>query len=123
MTIIALNLTPYMAPANRFPEIKAYARAVDAAVTSGRLSGPFTSSCPECGSDFSDTDEAYEDNEHIILALASDTYAVVVACEGYYVINPNLVGIDSANWQGPELPADTMAVIEQHDRDFNGCNG
>lgn len=94
--ILALNLTEYMGPVRA--EIQAYAEAVDLAVQAGKLSGPFTTTCPECDSDFADVDEAHEDTEHIIITLTSDTFAVVVACEGYFMVNPNLVGIDSPNW-------------------------
>ena len=96
--ILNMNLTPYMCSPDRLPMVQAYAEAVDAALAAGRISGPLTSTCPECGSHFADIDEAYEDTEHIIIATTSDTTAVVVACEGYFVVNPNLVGIDSPNW-------------------------
>lgn len=101
MTIVNHNLTEYMGPEDRFPSIVEYAEAVDAAITTGKLSGPFTGVCPECGSDFEKTNEAdaYADRHHLIVTLTSDTFAVVVACEGYFVVNPNLVGIDAPNWQ------------------------
>lgn len=48
-----------------------------------------TERCPECGqvpmgSDL-DYHRMHDDN-------------VIVACEGYYVVDPNLVGFDSPNW-------------------------
>lgn len=99
--MIARNLTEYMGPADQHEGRMAYAEAVDAALQSGRLNDvPLTTRCPECGSDFGDLDEAYEDTEHILTLTTSDTVAVVVGCEGYYVVNPNRVGIDSPNWQG-----------------------
>jgi hypothetical protein len=96
--IVNLNLTEYMGPADRRSHIVKYAALVDIALTDGKISGPLTSTCPECESNFADSDEAHEDTEHIIVATTSDTFAVVVACEGYFVVNPNLVGIDSPNW-------------------------
>lgn len=108
--ILNMNLTPYMSSPDRLPLVKEFAEKVDAAIVAGKLSGPFTSTCPECDSRFADVDEAHEDTEHIIVTLTSDTFAVVVACEGYFVVNPNLVGIDSPMWSDwTELPADVTA--------------
>jgi hypothetical protein len=100
--IVNHNLTEYMGPETRFEAIHDYAEAVDAAIVAGTLEGPFTSRCPECDFDFADADSADLDEDHLIVALTSDTFAVVVACEGYFVIDPNLVGIESRNWQGPD---------------------
>lgn len=121
MTIINMNLTEYMAPADRLPSVKAYAEAVEVGLEIGTITGPLTTRCPECDSDFADLDEAYEDTEHIIIATTSDTTAVVVACEGYFVVNPNLVGIDSPNWSDwmtnesggtlPQGPGDDVVCI------------
>lgn len=96
--IVNLNLTEYMCSPDRLSYVQAYAEAVDAALTSGKLTGPLTTTCPECGCNFSDGDDVHQDSDHIIIATTSDTYAVVVACEGYFVVNPNLVGIDSPMW-------------------------
>jgi len=45
--------------------------------------------CPEC-----DEVPGPEDGIHVVLGAA-----VVIGCEGYWVINPNLVGIDRPTWQ------------------------
>jgi len=45
--------------------------------------------CPECGQHAQP-----EDGQHVVLGSA-----VVVGCEGYWVINPNAVGIANPNWQ------------------------
>lgn len=95
--IVNLNITEYMGPDRA--GIEAYAKAVDEALAAGRITGPLTTRCPECNCDFGDLDEAHEDTEHIIVATTSDTTAVVVACEGYFLVNPNSVGIDSPGWQ------------------------
>jgi len=47
--------------------------------------------CPECGHI-----PEPEDGIHIVLG------AVVISCEGYWVINPNVVGIPSPNRQPQE---------------------
>lgn len=116
--IINMNLSPYMCSPDRLPEVQAYAEVVDAAIVAGKLSGPFTTTCPECGDDFADTDAARNDDLHIIVTLTSDTLAVVVACEGYFVVNPNLVGIDSPMWSGDDALGDEVTGV--HD---GGCNG
>lgn len=100
--IINMNLTPYMCSPDRLPEVKVYAEAVDAAIVGAKLEGPFTATCPECDVDFTCMDDVIEDEGHIIVSLTSDTFAVVVACEGYFVVDPNLVGIDSPMWLGPD---------------------
>lgn len=48
--------------------------------------------CPECGEDL-DTMEPAQFNRHTVLANA-----VVIACEDYWVINPNAVGIEDPTW-------------------------
>jgi hypothetical protein len=99
MSIINLNLTDFMCSADRLPGVKAYAETVDEAVQAGRYEGPLTTHCPECGTAFYSLDKAYADDEHIIILTTSDTPAVIVGCEGYFVVNPNEVGIPSPNWQ------------------------
>lgn len=98
MTIVNMNLSPYMCSSDRLPEVQAYAERVDAAIVAGKVSGPFTTTCPECGNDYADSEDARMDDLHVIVTLTSDTFAVVVACEGYFMVNPNLVGIDSPMW-------------------------
>jgi hypothetical protein len=116
--IVNHNLSEYMGPESSFPEIHDYAEAVLAAIVAGKLSGPFTTVCPECGDDFADADAAYADHEHIIVALTSDTFAVIVACEGYFVVNPNLIGMDSPQWQGPNDLTNVTSVRGWTPEDF-----
>lgn len=63
---------------------------------------PTTSICPECGANFDAWVDAMTDNDgaHIVLQLSGDVFAVVVGCEGYYVINPALLGLgaEHPNW-------------------------
>lgn len=47
-----------------------------------------TTRCPECDR------EAFTDPDAHVLVNGY----VVIGCEGYYVIDPNLVGIESPNW-------------------------
>ncbi|MFK0015704.1 hypothetical protein [Streptomyces sp. NPDC091027] len=54
--------------------------------------------CPEC-----DFDVSWNDNEdHVVVGSA-----VVIGCEGYYVVDPNVVGVptpDWCDWREPAVP-------------------
>lgn len=54
-----------------------------------------TNTCPECGI------ENPEDDLHATAeaGTGSGYRAVVIGCEGYWVIDPKLVGIDAPNWE------------------------
>lgn len=122
-TIISMNLTEYMAAA--LMPVQDYAEAVTDALTDGRINPPLTTRCPECDSDFADLDEAYEDAEHIIVLTTADTTAVIVGCEGYYVVDPNLVGIDCPNWE-PWMTNETGGTLPQgatNDKGYPVCPG
>jgi hypothetical protein len=71
-----------------------------------------TSTCPECGSEFDSRVDAMSDNDgaHLILELSGDVFAVIVGCEGYWVINPALIGIPADNWQ-PNALGDELTQI------------
>jgi hypothetical protein len=98
------------------PELARYLIAIiQAVVFEGRTDIPLTNTCPECGVDLQDDDA---DIEHLIITLTSDTTAVVVGCEGYFVINPNLVGIDAPNWTADGALGDEVTGV--HDA---ACNG
>lgn len=61
-----------------------------------------TGVCPECGTRPGPTEpDPDRFAEH---AMIRET--VVIGCEGYWVINPNAVGIDSPNWHDWNLPTD-----------------
>jgi hypothetical protein len=108
--IIYLNFSEYMGPASSKDATFAYAVAVDNALTAGTINPPLTTRCPECNDDFSDIGAARADYLHIITATTSDTTAVLVACEGYYVVDPNLVGIDAPGWSSA-IDQDEMACV------------
>lgn len=118
--ILAMNLTRYMGPIAAWPKIEDYATKADEAIQAGRYTGPLTARCPECDAYFGDVDEAHEDTEHILAATTSDTFAVIVACEGYFVVDPNSVGFDSPNWSaaGGDLGNEVTGVL--HDIDCHG---
>lgn len=99
--IVHRNLTAYMGAANHH-KILDYAERVDAGLAAGTLDTLLLSRCPECDDNFSNRDAAYADTHHIIVATTSDTFAVVVGCEGYFVVDPNLVGISMWMWLAPD---------------------
>ena len=53
------------------------------------IAGELTKVCPECG----ETPETNSDSDHAMVLCF-----VAIACEGYYVVNPNLVGFSRPNW-------------------------
>lgn len=72
-------------------ELTAYLAAVIAAMMrhDPRVVSFLSPICPECGQ-LADA----EGGLHVVLGAA-----VVVGCEGYWVIDPNTVGIPKPNWQ------------------------
>lgn len=55
-----------------------------------------TNECPECTGILRPLDNS----DHLIWASqAGDEVVVIIGCEGYWVVDPALVGIDSPNWQ------------------------
>jgi hypothetical protein len=75
----------------------AYVLAVAAGVERGTLHPEhLTDVCPECGQQ-----QVFLDNDlHLVVVYPPQRkVAVVVGCEGYWVVNPELVGVDAPNWQ------------------------
>jgi hypothetical protein len=72
-------------------DLTAYLAAVVAAMTGHdpRIAGYLSPTCPECGQ-HADA----QDGAHVVLGAA-----VVAGCEGYCVIDPNVVGIPKPHWQ------------------------
>jgi hypothetical protein len=56
-----------------------------------------TMTCPECD----DHVNLLHDSDHILWDGPGGP-VLIIGCEGYWVINPNLVGIDSPNWTHPD---------------------
>jgi hypothetical protein len=77
--------------ARRSQELTTYLAAVIAAMTrrDPNIAGYLSPTCPECGHC-----ARPDDGAHITLGDA-----VVVGCEGYWVINPNTIGIPRPQWQ------------------------
>ena len=74
-----------------------YVMAV-AAAAAGLRAGHLINICPECGGQQGRLDN----DNHLVVAVADPhpgEVAVVIGCEGFWVVDPKLVGIDSPNWQ------------------------
>lgn len=82
-----------------YAEVTTYVDAVKAILQSEAfdLSPYITGACPEC-----EQCPTPDDGEHIMDATGS---FVLVGCEGYWVVNPNVVGISAPNWQGSNMAA------------------
>lgn len=83
--------SPDPAQAIRDADLTTYLAAVVAAMARRDtvIAGYLSPVCPECGQ-LGDG----QDGRHVVLGSA-----VVVGCEGYWVIDPNAVGIPRPNWQ------------------------
>lgn len=80
-------------------DIATYVLAVVTAVNNGDLyTEDLTSGCPECGEEQTD---AYSD-AHLVTVTPAGQTVVIVACEGYWVVDPALVDIQHPNWQPVE---------------------
>lgn len=71
-----------------------YIERIEQAIEQGRtgVCQSLTRVCPECELEVDAMIDEHE-WEHGMIGPW-----VIVGCEGYYVIDPNLVGIDSPNW-------------------------
>ncbi len=75
-----------------------YVLAVAAAV-GGLRPEVLTDQCPECGTILGRLEHDY----HLVVPMPDADpkgreVAVIIGCEGYWVVNPALVGIDAPNW-------------------------
>lgn len=121
--IVNLNLTPYMSSPDNQPTVEEYVKAVDAGVIAGKVIGPFTTTCPECGDAFPDADAIHKDEYHIFVTLTSDTFAMVVGCEGYFMVNPDSVGIHCPGWTGDDALGDEVTGVHAGTCNGNHMNG
>lgn len=93
-------------------EIAQYVYNVTTALAAGKTFEVMTNECPECGEalGFFNTDG------HIVYDASTDDDAerviIIVACEGYWMIDPNLVGIVSKGWMSAD--EQTVTFDEPH---------
>lgn len=83
-----------------------YLVALNSAIEEDRVPKKYlTDTCPECGQQI-----GYFDNEeHIVISPPKKDNDVIlaIACEGYWVVNPNEIGLPRTWWQDwTKLPED-----------------
>jgi hypothetical protein len=80
-------------------EIAEYIHAVARALTDGRKFRQMTNVCPECGDRVDLSNDA---GDHVVFDTDPndrDGLVIIIACEGYWVIDPREVGISGHdNW-------------------------
>jgi hypothetical protein len=69
------------------------------AIDLGKTEIPLTNRCPEC----EETVDTYLEaasaiDGHIVYQTTSDTFAILIGCEGYWTINPELIGLPRGMW-------------------------
>lgn len=86
-------MTGILSAAERKQEQKRYIDAAkrELAIDNPRVLKWATNVCPECGEEIISDDDT--DEFHILF-----WGNVLIGCEGYWVIDPNELGIDSPNW-------------------------
>lgn len=76
-----------------------------------------TNECPECTGTILPADFAAQRDHLVWVSQAGDEVVVIIGCEGYWVVDPALVGIDSPNWQ----PADAGFEAEIREAFPDNC--
>jgi hypothetical protein len=82
------RLTAGFCKLRRATEVESYLRAVRRA--SVAVVEPYMrADCPECDYDLDPNDP----EDHVVIGSM-----VVIGCQGYWIVNPNVVGIEKPNW-------------------------
>lgn len=83
-----------------------YLNAVVSALSAGKTfpDPQISNKCPECG----DWLGYFNTGDHVVWDASTDKdtekVIVIIACEGYWIIDPNLVGIMSDTWMSQDDP-------------------
>jgi len=77
----------------------AYLIAVDTALKSETNELLTTTKCTECEARIGE-DGFFAVEHWVLFDTARDELVVVIACEGYWVVDPSAVGIESEYWSG-----------------------
>lgn len=80
-------------------ELATYLDKVTKAIDSGKGDIPLTNRCPECGEKIDTYLSAAGGDPHLVMQVTSDTFAVLVGCEGYWVVDPAQIGMPNPMWQ------------------------
>jgi hypothetical protein len=88
------------------PERDAYVAGIVAALRAGRVPGDaITDTCPECGDTPQRTTGGRCTDGHVVALAPEGRYgadhglAVLVGCEGYFVIDPTHAGVPIGGWE------------------------
>lgn len=94
-----------------------YVYKVVTAISAGKLAlPPGSDRCPECNDEI----DPLSSGDHVVTMWSENRdgsspehLTVIIACEGYWCIDPNLVGIESKTWMGPdaELLVDDELIV------------
>jgi len=102
-----------------------YLMYVEGALEEERVPAQYlTDTCPECGEAVTEYLDAME-GPHVVTRVSNDPegpkgYYVIIACEGFWVINPESVGLPLDNWQDwTVVTADDVA--EANGADYPEC--
>lgn len=72
-----------------------YAAGVQAALWMDLVPEKYlTDRCTECGESI----ETMDQDEHVIMVDREENQFVLVACEGYWVVNPSVAGLPNNGW-------------------------
>ena len=79
-------------------ETATYLYLITTAIDNGKLEGPFTTVCPECGDDTGPEIHYVVNDEdpHIVVGLTSDVTALIIGCEGYHLFEVRADGTVAA---------------------------
>lgn len=89
------------------------AKAVEA-IELGRGDIPLSDTCPECGLRCNTYLRAHDDC-HVVMKVSGDVYAILIGCEGYWCIDPELIGLPRGNWQPNALGNYGVGLINPAD--------
>lgn len=56
--------------------------------------------CPEC---MEKVTQLNSSNHIVRVSIPRDEVVLIIGCEGYWVIDPNLVGMNDSTWLPPEI--------------------
>lgn len=107
-------------------ELATYLDRATRAINEGKIEIPLTNRCPECEKMFAAYLEAADADGHLIMQTTADTYAVLVGCEGYWTVNPALLGMPGNNWMDwreSEPVCVLNAPPETNDKGYPACPG
>jgi len=80
-------------------ETATYVKYAIMAIDLGKVEIPLTNRCPECGETIDTYLSAASDDPHLVYQNTSDTFVILIGCEGYWVVNPELIGLPRGEWQ------------------------